>query len=116
MQKIHDAMNKPGVSAKLKDVLSKVSTYDNVPRKKAKFQVGIISLSLFYFSTLGFNNVFFFFLSLFYKFTELDEKQSQDKQSKSSQWSLGYPRSRWQCKLTWNLNLKLETELVVFKN
>lgn len=44
MQKIHDAMNKPGVSAKLKEVLIKVSTYDNVPRKKAKFQVGIISL------------------------------------------------------------------------
>lgn len=67
MQKIHDAMNKPGVSAKLKEVLSKVSTYDNVPRKKAKFQVGIIFLSsghLFYFSRLGFNNDFvlsFFF-------------------------------------------------------
>lgn len=56
MQKIHDAMNKPGVSAKLKEVLSKVSTYDNVPRKKAKFQVGKISLSsdhLFYFLTLS---------------------------------------------------------------
>lgn len=44
IQKIHEAMNKPGVSAKLKEVLSKVSTYDNVPRKKAKFQVGVISL------------------------------------------------------------------------
>lgn len=58
MQKIHDAMNKPSVSAKLKEVLSKLSTYDNVPRKKAKFQVGIISLSsdhLFYFSTLKLN-------------------------------------------------------------
>lgn len=57
MQKIHDAMNKPGVSAKLKEVLSKLSTYDNVPRKKAKFQVGIISLSshhLFYFFRIGF--------------------------------------------------------------
>lgn len=32
-------MSKPGVSAKLKDVLGQVSTYDNVPRKKAKFQV-----------------------------------------------------------------------------
>lgn len=39
LQKVHEAMNKPGVSAKLKDVLSQVSTYDNVPRKKAKFQV-----------------------------------------------------------------------------
>lgn len=37
-------MNKPGVSAKLKDVLQQVSTYDNVPRKKAKFQVGITSV------------------------------------------------------------------------
>ncbi|XP_023283625.1 cell growth-regulating nucleolar protein [Seriola lalandi dorsalis] len=38
IQRIHDAMNKPGVSAKLKDVLRQVSTYDNVPRKRAKFQ------------------------------------------------------------------------------
>ncbi|XP_077386171.1 cell growth-regulating nucleolar protein [Festucalex cinctus] len=38
IQKIHDAMNKPGVSAKLKQVLQQVSTYDNVPRKKAKFE------------------------------------------------------------------------------
>lgn len=38
LQKVHEAMNKPGVSAKLRDVLQQVSTYDNVPRKKAKFQ------------------------------------------------------------------------------
>ncbi|KAE8298089.1 Cell growth-regulating nucleolar protein [Larimichthys crocea] len=38
IQRVHEAMNKPGVSAKLKDVLRQVSTYDNVPRKKAKFQ------------------------------------------------------------------------------
>ncbi|KAL3059058.1 hypothetical protein OYC64_011066 [Pagothenia borchgrevinki] len=38
IQKVHDAMNKPGVSAKLKDVLKEVSSYDNVPRKRAKFQ------------------------------------------------------------------------------
>ncbi|XP_071350344.1 cell growth-regulating nucleolar protein isoform X2 [Trachinotus anak] len=38
IQRIHEAMNKPGVSAKLKDVLTQVSTYDNVPRKRAKFQ------------------------------------------------------------------------------
>lgn len=66
IQKIHDAMNKPGVSAKLKEVLSKVSAYDNVPRKKAKFQVGKISFSsdhLCYFFTLGSNNDFFFCLS-----------------------------------------------------
>ncbi|CAL8338130.1 unnamed protein product [Lota lota] len=38
IQRIHDAMNKPGVSQKMKDILSQVSSYDNVPRKKAKFQ------------------------------------------------------------------------------
>ncbi|KAI3370346.1 hypothetical protein L3Q82_025116 [Scortum barcoo] len=38
IQRVHEAMNKPGVSAKLKDVLQQVSGYDNVPRKKAKFQ------------------------------------------------------------------------------
>ncbi|XP_069007623.1 cell growth-regulating nucleolar protein [Embiotoca jacksoni] len=38
IQRVHEAMNKPGVSAKLKDVLGQVSAYDNVPRKKAKFQ------------------------------------------------------------------------------
>ncbi|XP_070815571.1 cell growth-regulating nucleolar protein [Chaetodon trifascialis] len=38
IQRVHEAMNKPGVSAKLKDVLRQVSMYDNVPRKKAKFQ------------------------------------------------------------------------------
>lgn len=38
IQKVHDAMNKPGVSAKLKDVLQQVSSFDNVPRKRAKFQ------------------------------------------------------------------------------
>lgn len=43
LKRIHEAMNKPGVSAKLKDVLIQVSAYDNVPRKKAKFQVGVSS-------------------------------------------------------------------------
>ncbi|XP_034388556.1 cell growth-regulating nucleolar protein [Cyclopterus lumpus] len=38
IQRVQDAMNKPGVSAKLKGVLQQVSSYDNVPRKKAKFQ------------------------------------------------------------------------------
>ncbi|KAJ8262567.1 hypothetical protein GJAV_G00167870 [Gymnothorax javanicus] len=38
IQRIHEAMNKPGISPKLKDILSQVSSYDNVPRKKAKFQ------------------------------------------------------------------------------
>lgn len=38
IQRIHEAMNKQGISAMLKDVLNQVSSYDNVPRKKAKFQ------------------------------------------------------------------------------
>ncbi|KAM6980668.1 cell growth-regulating nucleolar protein [Aplochiton taeniatus] len=38
IQKIHDAMNKPGISPKLKDVLNQVSSFDNIPRKKVKFQ------------------------------------------------------------------------------
>ncbi|XP_008318712.1 cell growth-regulating nucleolar protein [Cynoglossus semilaevis] len=38
IQKVNEAMNKPGVSAKLKDVLKQISSYDNIPRKKAKFQ------------------------------------------------------------------------------
>lgn len=38
IQRIHEAMNKPGISSKLKDILGQVSSYDNVPRKKAKFQ------------------------------------------------------------------------------
>lgn len=38
IQKITEAMNKPGVSPNLKSVLKQVSTYDNVPRKKSKFQ------------------------------------------------------------------------------
>ncbi|XP_067093350.1 cell growth-regulating nucleolar protein [Osmerus mordax] len=38
IQRIHESMNKQGVSAMLKDVLNQVSSYDNVPRKKAKFQ------------------------------------------------------------------------------
>lgn len=38
LQRVQDAINKPGVSAKLKGVLQQVGSYDNVPRKKAKFQ------------------------------------------------------------------------------
>lgn len=41
LKRVQNAINKPGVSAKLKDVLRQVSAYDNVPRKKAKFQVGV---------------------------------------------------------------------------
>lgn len=38
IQRIQEAMSKPGISPRLKDVLNQVSSYDNVPRKKAKFQ------------------------------------------------------------------------------
>ncbi|KAJ7999670.1 hypothetical protein DPEC_G00196820 [Dallia pectoralis] len=38
IQRIQEAMNKPGINAQLKGVLQQVSSYDNVPRKKAKFQ------------------------------------------------------------------------------
>ncbi|XP_076012928.1 cell growth-regulating nucleolar protein [Genypterus blacodes] len=38
IQRVQEAMDKPGISAKLRDVLHQVSSYDNVPRKKAKFQ------------------------------------------------------------------------------
>ncbi|XP_053268067.1 cell growth-regulating nucleolar protein [Pleuronectes platessa] len=38
IQKVNEAMDKPDISAKLRDVLKQVSVYDNVPRKKAKFQ------------------------------------------------------------------------------
>ncbi|KAG5264106.1 hypothetical protein AALO_G00272200 [Alosa alosa] len=38
IQRIHEAMDKPGVTPKLRDILKQVSSYDNVPRKKAKFQ------------------------------------------------------------------------------
>lgn len=66
MQKIHDAMNKPGVSAKLKEVLGKVSAYDNVPRKKAKFQVGKISFySICFIFCFFLNNDYFAFPFIF---------------------------------------------------
>ncbi|XP_041132222.1 cell growth-regulating nucleolar protein isoform X2 [Polyodon spathula] len=38
IQKIHEAMNKPGIAPKVCGILKEVSLYDNVPRKKAKFQ------------------------------------------------------------------------------
>ncbi|XP_072315638.1 cell growth-regulating nucleolar protein [Eucyclogobius newberryi] len=38
LQKIHVALSKPGVGASLQNVLRQVAVYDNVPRKKAKFQ------------------------------------------------------------------------------
>ncbi|TSK87454.1 Cell growth-regulating nucleolar protein [Bagarius yarrelli] len=38
IQRVQAALDKPGVSAKLSSVLEQVATYDNVPRKKAKFQ------------------------------------------------------------------------------
>uniref|UniRef100_A0A4W4HAT4 Cell growth-regulating nucleolar protein n=1 Tax=Electrophorus electricus TaxID=8005 RepID=A0A4W4HAT4_ELEEL len=38
IQIIQEAINKPDINPKLKDVLSQVTSYENVPRKKAKFQ------------------------------------------------------------------------------
>ncbi|XP_072262551.1 cell growth-regulating nucleolar protein [Pyxicephalus adspersus] len=38
IQKIHEVMNKPNITPNLKNILNQVSTYDNIPRKKAKFQ------------------------------------------------------------------------------
>ncbi|XP_076843932.1 cell growth-regulating nucleolar protein isoform X2 [Brachyhypopomus gauderio] len=38
IQRIQEATNKPGIEPKLKEVLSQVSSYQNIPRKKAKFQ------------------------------------------------------------------------------
>ncbi|XP_053724531.1 cell growth-regulating nucleolar protein isoform X1 [Synchiropus splendidus] len=38
IQRVHDAINKPGINPGLKNVLKQVSAYDNVPRKKSKFE------------------------------------------------------------------------------
>ncbi|XP_043825409.1 cell growth-regulating nucleolar protein isoform X2 [Dromiciops gliroides] len=38
IQKIHEVMKKPSISPKLREILEKVSGFDNIPRKKAKFQ------------------------------------------------------------------------------
>ncbi|XP_074085901.1 cell growth-regulating nucleolar protein [Macrotis lagotis] len=38
IQKIHEIMKKPSISPKLQEILEKVSGFDNIPRKKAKFQ------------------------------------------------------------------------------
>lgn len=64
MQKVHEAMNKPGVSAKLKDVLKQLSNYDNVPRKKAKFQVGATGVVVTMYLGTFIKGVFFCFFCL----------------------------------------------------
>ncbi|CAL9704208.1 unnamed protein product [Knipowitschia caucasica] len=38
LQRVHMALSRPGLSSSLQNVLQQVSAYDNVPRKKAKFQ------------------------------------------------------------------------------
>ncbi|KAM9814168.1 cell growth-regulating nucleolar protein [Neosynchiropus ocellatus] len=38
IQRVNDAINKPGLNPGLKNVLKQVSAYDNVPRKKSKFE------------------------------------------------------------------------------
>ncbi|XP_040275041.1 cell growth-regulating nucleolar protein [Bufo bufo] len=43
IQRIHEAMKKPNISDNIRNILSKISTYENVPRKKAKFQNWMIN-------------------------------------------------------------------------
>ncbi|KAM5191822.1 cell growth-regulating nucleolar protein [Mantella aurantiaca] len=38
IQRIHEIMNKPNITPNIKNILNQISTYDNIPRKKAKFQ------------------------------------------------------------------------------
>ncbi|XP_052010599.1 cell growth-regulating nucleolar protein-like [Xyrauchen texanus] len=38
IQRIQEAMNRPGVEYRLRQVLDQVSSYNNVPRKRAKFE------------------------------------------------------------------------------
>nr|XP_055033601.1 cell growth-regulating nucleolar protein [Misgurnus anguillicaudatus]XP_055033602.1 cell growth-regulating nucleolar protein [Misgurnus anguillicaudatus] len=38
IQRIHEAMDRPDIDPKLRQVLDQVSSYENVPRKRAKFQ------------------------------------------------------------------------------
>ncbi|KAM9330358.1 cell growth-regulating nucleolar protein [Gastrophryne carolinensis] len=38
IQRIHEVMKKPSITPQLKNILNQISTYDNIPRKKAKFQ------------------------------------------------------------------------------
>uniref|UniRef100_A0A8C5LWZ7 Cell growth-regulating nucleolar protein n=1 Tax=Leptobrachium leishanense TaxID=445787 RepID=A0A8C5LWZ7_9ANUR len=38
IQKIQDVMKKPNISPNMQNILSQISTYNNIPRKKAKFQ------------------------------------------------------------------------------
>lgn len=45
-------MNRPNITPNLKNILNQISTYDNIPRKKAKFQVSL-KLGLFDFLMVG---------------------------------------------------------------
>ncbi|XP_074848585.1 cell growth-regulating nucleolar protein [Carettochelys insculpta] len=38
IQKIHEVIKKPNISPKLRNILEQMHTYDNIPRKKVKFQ------------------------------------------------------------------------------
>ncbi|XP_078069340.1 cell growth-regulating nucleolar protein [Mustelus asterias] len=38
IQKIHEVMNESNVSPKVREILKQMDSYDNIPRKKAKFQ------------------------------------------------------------------------------
>ncbi|EMP32861.1 Cell growth-regulating nucleolar protein [Chelonia mydas] len=38
IQKIHEVLKKPNISPKVRNILEQMHTYDNIPRKKVKFQ------------------------------------------------------------------------------
>ncbi|KAJ1214106.1 hypothetical protein NDU88_001733 [Pleurodeles waltl] len=38
IEKVHELMKKSNISPKLRDILNQMSTYDNIPRKRTKFQ------------------------------------------------------------------------------
>ncbi|RMC14341.1 hypothetical protein DUI87_09435 [Hirundo rustica rustica] len=39
IQKIHEVMKKPNISPKVRNILEQMRTFDNIPRKKVKFQI-----------------------------------------------------------------------------
>ncbi|XP_063193432.1 cell growth-regulating nucleolar protein isoform X2 [Chroicocephalus ridibundus] len=39
IQKIHEVMKKPNISPKVRNILEQMRVFDNIPRKKAKFQI-----------------------------------------------------------------------------
>lgn len=39
IQKIHEVMKKPNINPKVRNILEQMRAFDNIPRKKVKFQV-----------------------------------------------------------------------------